>query len=149
MPPIRVVIGEQAHSSVWKALSMLGLGRGMAEIVPVDDQGRMKLELLPPLDGNTLLVVQAGNANGGAFDTIDELCDIANKANSWIHIDGAFGLWAAACDRTKYLVAGLGKADSWSADAHKTLNAPYDCGLILCRDRAALEAAMQATGSYI
>jgi len=148
-PPIRVVAGEQAHSSVWKALSMLGLGKGEAEKVPVDSQGRMRIDALPTLDSNTLLILQAGNVNGGAFDSIDKICEIANKASAWVHIDGAFGLWAATCENTKYLTAGIDKADSWSADAHKTLNAPYDCGIVLCKERSALVGAMQATGSYI
>ncbi|MCL1965421.1 MAG: aminotransferase class V-fold PLP-dependent enzyme [Firmicutes bacterium] len=148
-PPIRVVVGQQAHSSVWKALSMLGFGRGNAEVVPVDEQGRMRTEALPPLDSNTLLLVQAGNVNGGAFDPIDEICGIANEAGAWVHVDGAFGLWAAACEHTRYLTKGMEKADSWSADAHKTLNAPYDCGIVLCKNTTALRNAMQASGSYI
>ena len=102
-PPVRVVVGQQAHSTVWKALSMLGFGKANAEIVPADDQGRMRIDALPPLDGNTLLILQAGNVNGGAFDPIDSICDIANKADAWVHIDGAFGLWAAACENTKHL----------------------------------------------
>ena len=148
-PPIRVVIGQQAHSSVWKALSMLGLGKGNAETVPADGQGRMRADKLPPLDSSTLLIIQAGNVNGGAFDPIDELCDIANKAGAWVHIDVAFGLWAAACENTQHLTQGIGKADSWSVDAHKTLNAPYDCGIVLCKQRSSLVNAMQAAGSYI
>ena len=148
-PRIRVVVGEQAHSSVWKALSMLGLGKGTAELVPTDEQGRMRLDALPVLDDRTLLIIQAGNVNGGAFDPINDLCDAANAAHAWVHVDGAFGLWAAACDTTKHLVSGIEKADSWSADAHKTLNAPYDCGIVLCKDRSCLVNAMQATGSYI
>ena len=148
-PPVRVLIGEHAHSSVWKALSLLGFGKGNAEIVPADDQGRMRLDALPALDSNTLLILQAGNVNGGAFDPIDSICDIANKANAWVHIDGAFGLWAACCKSTQHLTRGIEKADSWSVDAHKTLNVPYDCGITLCKDRSALVNAMQASGSYI
>ncbi|MCL1982840.1 MAG: aminotransferase class V-fold PLP-dependent enzyme [Clostridiales bacterium] len=148
-PPIRVVISKQTHSSVWKALSMLGLGKENAEAVPTDRQGRIRLDKLPPLDSSTLLIIQAGNVNGGAFDPIDELCDIAGKANAWVHIDGAFGLWAAACENTRFLTKGIEKADSWPVDAHKTLNAPYDCGIVLCKNRAMLVNAMQATGSYL
>jgi len=148
-PPIRVVIGKQAHSSVWKALSMIGLGKENAEIIPVNSQGRMIADSLPPLDSNTLLIIQAGNVNGGAFDPIDAICDIAHDAGAWVHIDGAFGLWAAACENTKHLTKGIEKADSWSADAHKTLNVPYDCGIVLCKDRSAFVKAMQASGSYI
>jgi len=148
-PRVRVVIGKQAHLSVWKALSLLGFGRENCEVVQTDDRGRIKASALPALDGNTILILQAGNVNGGAFDPIDEICETANRAGSWIHVDGAFGLWAAACERTKHLTRGIEKADSWSADAHKTLNSPYDCGIVLCRDRKALLNAMQASGSYV
>jgi len=148
-PPIRVVIGQQAHSSVWKALSMLGLGKGNAEVVHADEQGRMQIDRLPPLDSNTLLIIQAGNVNGGAFDPINELCNVANKVNAWVHVDGAFGLWAAACENTQHLTQGIEKADSWSVDAHKTINAPYDCGIVLCKQRSSLANTMQAAGSYI
>ena len=148
-PPLRVVLSEQAHSSVFKALALLGLGKGRVQLAPVDEQGRISLENLPSIDQNTLLIVQAGNVNSGAFDPIEKLCVIANKAGAWVHVDGAFGLWAAA-SRTKYdLIKGFEKADSWSADAHKTLNAPYDCGIVLCKNRSALLSTMQATGSYI
>jgi len=146
-PPIRVVVGQEAHSSVWKALSLLGFGKNTAETVPSDGEGRIKASALPRLDSNTLLILQAGNVNGGAFDPIDSICDAAN--NAWIHIDGAFGLWAAACKETKYLTKGIEKANSWSVDAHKTLNVPYDCGIVLCKDRSALVNTMQAAGSYI
>ena len=148
-PPIRVVLSEQAHSSVFKALSLLGLGKDRVELAPVDNQGRISLEGLPSIDSNTLLIVQAGNVNSGAFDPVDKLCDIANKANAWVHVDGAFGLWAAASKDKYNLIKGFEKADSWSVDAHKTLNAPYDCGIVLCKNRSALLKAMQATGSYI
>ena len=148
-PPIRVVLSEQAHSSVFKALALLGLGKARVELVPCDAQGRMVVEKLPALDSNTLMIVQAGNVNSGAFDPIDALCDAANKAGAWVHVDGAFGLWAAASENCRYLTKGIQKADSYSVDAHKTLNAPYDCGIVLCKDRGALAGAMQATGSYI
>ena len=148
-PPVRVVLGSQAHSSVFKALALLGLGKARVELVPADDQGRIPIDKLPEIDGNTLLIVQAGNVNSGAFDPIDTLCDIANKAGAWVHVDGAFGLWAASSENYRSLTKGIGKADSWSVDAHKTLNAPYDCGIVLCKDRSALVRAMQATGSYI
>lgn len=148
-PPVRVVLGEQAHSSVIKALGLLGIGQRQLYRAPVDEQGRILPERLPPLDGHTLLVVQAGNVNGGAFDPMEALCERANRAGAWVHVDGAFGLWAAASREKKALIAGFERADSWSADAHKTLNAPYDCGVALVRDRAALVRAMQASGSYI
>jgi len=148
-PPVRVVVGEQAHSSVWKALSMLGLGKANAQVVPCDGQGRVMADALPPLDSHALVIAQAGNVNGGAFDALGEICDRAAAVGAWVHIDGAFGLWAATCQATKHLVEGMAKGDSWSLDAHKTLNAPYDCGVVLCKDRSALAGAMQASGSYL
>ncbi len=148
-PPIRVVVGAEAHSTVFKALAFLGLGKDRVEIVPVDEQGRMRTDQLPPLDSNTLLILQAGNVNSGSFDPIDSICDLAQAAGAWVHIDGAFGLWAAASQKKRHLVKGLEKADSWSVDGHKTLNTPYDCGIIFCKDRTSLTAALQATGSYI
>ncbi len=148
-PQIKVVLGEQAHSSVFKALALLGLGKDRVTLVPVDDQGRMLPEKLPALDASTLLIVQAGNVNSGAFDPLDELCEKAEKAGAWVHVDGAFGLWAAASNKYSHLTRGIEKADSWSVDAHKTLNVPYDSGIVLCRDRNALVGAMQASGSYI
>jgi glutamate/tyrosine decarboxylase-like PLP-dependent enzyme len=148
-PPIQVVLSEQAHSSIFKALSLLGLGKDRVQLAPVDNQGRIVIDKLPPVCSNTLLIVQAGNVNSGAFDPIDQLCDIASKANAWVHVDGAFGLWAAASKSKQYLLKGIEKADSWSTDAHKTLNAPYDCGIVLCKNRSALVNTMQATGSYI
>jgi glutamate/tyrosine decarboxylase-like PLP-dependent enzyme len=148
-PPIRVVLSEQAHSSVFKALSLLGLGKDRVHLVPADEQGRISLAKLPAIDQTTLLILQAGNVNSGAFDKIELLCEVANKAGAWVHVDGAFGLWAAASPRYKELTRGIEKADSWSADAHKTLNAPYDCGIVLCKDRLALIRTMQAVGSYI
>jgi len=148
-PPIRVVAGEQAHASVGKALALLGIGASTIEIVPTDDQGRMRPDAVPPLDSTTLLILQAGNVSGGAFDPVDELCDLAHEAGAWVHVDGAFGLWAAACERTRHLTRGIEKADSWAVDAHKTLNAPYDCGIVLCKDRQFLADALQSTGSYL
>lgn len=148
-PPIKIVTSEQAHSTVWTALSLLGFGVSEIDTAPVDDWGKIKLDKLPPLDANTILIIQAGNVVGGAYDPINELCDLAKKADAWVHIDGAFGLWAGASDKQSHLVKGIEKADSFSVDAHKTLNAAYDCGIVLCRNRQALTNAMQASGSYI
>jgi glutamate/tyrosine decarboxylase-like PLP-dependent enzyme len=148
-PEIRVVLGAGAHSTVYKALSILGLGKDRLIQVPTDEQGRMRADLLPELDSNTLLILQAGNVNSGAFDPFVEICSKARAADAWVHIDGAFGLWAAASPLLKHLTAGIELADSWSVDAHKTLNAPYDSGLILCRHRDALTQALHMTGSYI
>ena len=148
-PVLRVVLGEQAHSSVLKALSLLGMGKANVVIAPVDAQGRIDPERLPPIDQNTILILQAGNVNGGAFDPFASLCARARDCGAWVHVDGAFGLWAAACEATRVHTLGMELADSWSTDAHKTLNAPYDNGIVFCRDRAALVQSMQATGSYL
>ena len=148
-PPLRVVIGAEAHGTVFKALALLGLGKDRVEMVPVDNQGRMIAAKVPKLDRNTLVILQAGNVNSGSFDPLDEICDRANAAGAWVHVDGAFGLWAAASQNKQYLTHGVEKADSWSVDGHKTLNTPYDSGIILCRHHEALASAMQATGSYI
>jgi glutamate/tyrosine decarboxylase-like PLP-dependent enzyme len=148
-PEIRVVVGAQAHASVLKALALLGMGRDRVVVAPVDDQGRMSPEGLPELDGRTLLVMQAGNVNTGAFDPFREIVPRARDAGAWVHVDGAFGLWAAASPAQRYLVEGAERADSWSADAHKTLNAPYDNGIVFCRSREALASAMRMSGSYI
>jgi glutamate/tyrosine decarboxylase-like PLP-dependent enzyme len=148
-PPFRVVVGAEAHGTVFKALAMLGLGRDRVETAAVDNQGRIDPAQLPYLDSNTLLILQAGNVNSGSFDPLEELCTRANAAGAWVHIDGAFGLWAAASHQKQHLTSGLEKADSWSVDGHKTLNTPYDSGIIICKHPEALVAAMQQTGSYI
>lgn len=148
-PPIRVVMSEQSHGTVRKALAIVGIGRDNIEWVPADAQGRFDASALPELDDNTLMILQAGNVNSGAFDPFAEICTAAQQAGSWVHIDGAFGLWAAASEQTKHLTEGIALADSWSVDAHKTLNAPYDSGIVLCKDRAAMVGALQATGAYM
>ena len=148
-PNLRVIIGAQAHTSVFKALALLGLGKRRVEIVPTDDQGRMRADQIPALDSHCLVIAQAGNVNSGAFDPFDEICERANRAGAWVHIDGAFGLWATGSRTMKFLTHGIEKADSWSVDAHKTLNSPYDCGIILCKDREALVTAMHAPASYL
>ena len=148
-PDLRVILGAQAHAAVFKALALLGLGKARVEIVPADDQGRMIATEMPKLDSHCLVIAQAGNVNTGAFDPFDEICDRAREVDAWVHIDGAFGLWAAASRTRKLLTHGFEKADSWSVDAHKTLNTPYDCGIVLCKHREALITTMQATASYI
>lgn len=148
-PKLRVVLGEQAHATVFKALALLGLGKARVELVPVDAQGRMIATKVPKLDSQCLVIAQAGNVNTGAFDPLAEICEQARSVNAWVHIDGAFGLWASASRTKKFLTQGSENADSWSVDAHKTLNAPYDCGIILCKHREALVSAVQATASYI
>ena len=148
-PPMRVVVGADAHGTVFKALALLGLGRDRVELVPADDQGRMLAAQVPELGKDTLVILQAGNVNSGAFDPLEEICARANRAGAWVHVDGAFGLWAAASPAKRYLTRGAELADSWSVDGHKTLNTPYDSGIVLCRHREALVSAMQATGAYI
>lgn len=148
-PEIRVIVGEGAHSTIYKTLSIIGLGNANIIKIPSDDQGRIITDKIPELDNRTLLILQAGNVNSGAFDDFSTICDKANKAGSWVHIDGAFGLWAAASEKMNHLTKGFELADSWSVDAHKTLNAPYDNGIILCRHKDALVNAMHMTGSYI
>jgi glutamate/tyrosine decarboxylase-like PLP-dependent enzyme len=148
-PPIRVIVSEQAHSSVFKALALLGLGKDRIERIPADDQGRIDASRIPDLDACSLLILQAGNVNTGAFDAFARICDPTRKNGAWVHVDGAFGLWARASDKRTSLVNGVELADSWSADGHKTLNTPYDCGIVLCRQRDVLVAAMQASGAYI
>jgi glutamate/tyrosine decarboxylase-like PLP-dependent enzyme len=148
-PEIKVVVGAGAHSTIYKALSILGLGKDRLIKVPTDEQGRIRADKLPELDDKTLLILQAGNVNSGGYDPFREICQKARDAEAWIHVDGAFGLWAAASNQLKHLTEGIELADSWSVDAHKTLNAPYDSGIILCRDREALTQALHMTGSYI
>jgi len=148
-PEIRIVTGKQAHSTVLKAISILGLGIDNIEWVDVDEQGRIIPEAIPELDKNTLLILQAGNVNSGAYDNFDSICDKAQKADAWVHIDGAFGLWAQTVSELKHLTKGIEKANSWAVDGHKTLNTPYDSGIVLCKDEKALINALQMSGSYI
>lgn len=148
-PKVRIVAGRQAHGAVIKAIALLGLGIDNIEWVDTDVQGRIIPSQVPELDKSTILILQAGNVSSGSFDPFDDLCAKANKANAWIHIDGAFGLWAAASEKLKHLTKGIEKANSWSVDGHKTLNTPYDNGIVLCNDRDALVHALQASGSYI
>jgi glutamate/tyrosine decarboxylase-like PLP-dependent enzyme len=148
-PRIRVVAGRHAHATVIKAVAMLGLGIENIEWVDVDDQGRIIPDEVPGLDRTTTLILQAGNVNSGSFDAFETLCGRAAAAGAWVHIVGAFGLWAAACSSLAHLTRGIEAATSWSVDGHKTLNTPYDSGIILCRDKAALVAALQASGSYL
>ena len=148
-PKLRVVTSEHAHSTVVKAIGLLGFGKVNVEWVAVDDQGRMVASALPPLDERTLVILQAGNVNSGSFDPLEKVCERANDAGAWVHIDGAFGMWAGATKRLRHLVRGIEKGDSWSVDGHKTLNTPYDCGIVLCRDREALAAALHMSGDYL
>jgi glutamate/tyrosine decarboxylase-like PLP-dependent enzyme len=148
-PPVTVIVGDEVHPSLIKALGMLGLGRSRIVRVPVDDQGRMRVGEMPALGGPTIVCMQAGNVNTGAFDPAAEICARAREAGAWVHVDGAFGLWAAACPRYSYLVEGAAGADSWATDAHKWLNVPYDSGLAFVRNSGTLKHAMSLTAAYL
>jgi glutamate/tyrosine decarboxylase-like PLP-dependent enzyme len=148
-PPITVIAGDEAHPSMIKALGMLGLGRSRLTRVPVDGQGRMIANKIPPIDGPTILCLQAGNVNTGAFDPATEICEQAHAGGAWVHVDGAFGLWAAASPDHAHLVHGVDAADSWATDAHKWLNVPYDSGLAFVRDHDALTSAMGVSAAYL
>ena len=148
-PPITVVVGEEVHASVQKALSMAGLGRERVVSVPCDAQGRMRLEEFPAVTERTIVCVQAGNVNSGAFDPVAGICRRAREQGAWVHVDGAFGLWAAAAPARAHLAGGTEEADSWATDAHKWLNVPYDSGLVFTRDAGALRAAMAVGGAYL
>jgi len=148
-PPLTVVVSEEVHASVRKALSMLGLGRDRVVRVPCDGQGCMRFADFPPVNARTIVCTQAGNVNTGGFDPVAQICARARAEGAWVHVDGAFGLWAAAAPAHAHLVRGIGDADSWALDAHKWLNVPYDSGLVLVRDAAALRAAMSAEAAYL
>lgn len=148
-PPIQVIVGEEVHVSLLKALSMLGFGRNRLIRVPVDNQGRIKPESIPRLSGPTLICIQAGNVNTGAFDPIGEICALSSMENAWVHVDGAFGLWAAASPKYRCLVKDIEKADSWATDAHKWLNVPYDSGLVFVKEKEYLVSSMSTTAAYL
>ncbi|MEZ5352628.1 MAG: aminotransferase class V-fold PLP-dependent enzyme [Bryobacteraceae bacterium] len=148
-PPVTVVVGGEVHPSLTKALAMLGLGRSRVTRVPVDEQGRMRASEMPPLRGPAIVCMQAGNVNTGGFDPASEICARAQADGAWVHVDGAFGLWAAASPKFAHLVEGVAGADSWSTDAHKWLNVPYDSGLAFVRDSQALKSAMAVSAAYL
>ncbi len=148
-PPITVVIGDEAHPTLIKALGLLGFGRNRVERVPVDGQGRMRVDRLPRLSGPAIICTQAGNVNTGAFDPLRDIADATRASGAWVHVDGAFGLWAAASPALRHLAEGIERADSWATDAHKWLNVPYDSGLAFVRDGDALRAAMAVTAEYL
>jgi glutamate/tyrosine decarboxylase-like PLP-dependent enzyme len=148
-PLITVIVGEEVHVSVLKALSMLGLGRERVVRVPADGQGRLRPEALPAISGPTIVCIQAGNVNTGAFDPASEIIPRVKADGAWVHVDGAFGLWAAAAPNRTYLAKGYDQADSWATDAHKWLNVPYDSGIIFCQNPKNLQAAMSASAAYL
>jgi glutamate/tyrosine decarboxylase-like PLP-dependent enzyme len=148
-PPLTVIVGEEAHPSLHKALGLLGIGRQNVVRVRTDGQGAMLANALPDISGPAIVCTQAGNVNTGAFDPVAEVAEVAHAAGAWVHVDGAFGLWAAAAPGRAHLVRGIAAADSWATDAHKWLNVPYDSGLAFVRDPEPLRAAMGVTAAYL
>ena len=152
-PPIRVLAGAERHVTIDRSLRLLGLGTARLEVLPADDQGRLRADALQAaLEGATgpvIVCAQAGNVNTGAVDPIGELADACAAVGAWLHVDGAFGLWAAASPRLRRLTEGCERADSWATDAHKWLNVPYDCGLVFCRHPEAHGDAMAVAASYL
>lgn len=148
-PPVTVVVGAEAHPSLIKALGLLGMGRARVVTVPVDSQGRMLAAAFPKVAPPAIVCIQAGNVNTGAFDPAVPICARAREVGAWVHVDGAFGLWAAASPKYRHLAAGFAEADSWATDAHKWLNVSYDSGLAFVRDEAHLNSAMSLTAAYL
>lgn len=148
-PPIDVVVGERVHSTVSKSLSLVGLGKTRVHVVPADDQGRMRADRLPDLPGPVLVCAQAGEVNTGAFDPFDPVADWVAERGGWLHVDGAFGLWAAADPGRAELVRGLDRADSWATDGHKWLNVTYDCGVAFVRRPEDLRRTFAASAAYL
>jgi glutamate/tyrosine decarboxylase-like PLP-dependent enzyme len=149
-PPIDVVVGEEYHASMQKALSMVGLGKNRVTRIPTDSEGRMRADKLPgKISSRTIICIQAGNVNTGAFDPAEEICKSAKDAGAWVHVDGAFGLWARLSPKYDELTRGLELADSWATDAHKWPNVGYDCGVVLVRDGMALKRSMGMTAAYL
>jgi glutamate/tyrosine decarboxylase-like PLP-dependent enzyme len=148
-PRLRVVASLESHVTVVKALTLLGWGSDDVEKVACDAQGRLIADELPPLDDRTIVCVQAGNVSSGAVDPLRAICERARTAGAWVHVDGAFGLWAAAAPSTRHLTEGLELADSWATDAHKWLNCPYDSGVAIVRNAESLHAAMATQAPYL
>ncbi len=152
-PPIQVLIGDDAHSTVFSALQFLGMGQNRVVRVAADDQGRMRADAfaaaLAKCDGPVIAIAQAGQLNTGAFDPVGEIARLAHARGAWLHVDGAFGLWARACPTRAALAAGVEAADSWATDGHKWLQTPYDCGYAIVRDAEAHRSAMTIAASYL
>ncbi|OGU28192.1 MAG: pyridoxal-dependent decarboxylase [Ignavibacteria bacterium GWA2_35_9] len=148
-PEIKVVVGEEVHGSMLKALSLAGLGSERVVKVPVDNQGRMRMDSLPEMNEKTILCLQAGSVNTGSFDPANEIIPVAKEKGAWVHVDGAFGLWAAASSKYKYLTNGCELADSWATDGHKWLNVPYDNGIVFVKNPDDLRTAMSMQGAYL
>lgn len=148
-PPIEVVAGAEVHASILKALSLAGFGNKRLTRVEADGQGRMRPDKLPRLSERTILCIQAGNVNSGAFDPAAEICARAHEQGAWVHVDGAFGLWAAASPLYRHLTEGFEQADSWATDAHKWPNVNYDSGIVLVKDGTSLRSAMAISAAYL
>ncbi|HUS69990.1 MAG TPA: aminotransferase class V-fold PLP-dependent enzyme [Anaerolineae bacterium] len=148
-PPITVIVGKEVHASVFKVLGLLGLGRDRVVRVPVDDQGRMRPDKLPPISGPTIVCMQAGNVNTGSFDPAQDICRVIKESGAWVHVDGAFGLWALASAKLAHLAKGFRDADSWAMDGHKWLNVPQDSGIAFVREPGYLRAAMATSAAYL
>jgi glutamate/tyrosine decarboxylase-like PLP-dependent enzyme len=151
-PAIRVLAGAERHVTIDRALRLLGLGSRSLVPIDVDERGAMRADALAAAlrdGGPTIVCAQAGNVNTGAVDPLEAICDSAREAGAWVHVDGAFGLWAAASPARRALVAGVERAHSWATDAHKWLNVPYDCGVAFVTDAAAHRAAMAFTAAYV
>ncbi len=148
-PPLTVVVSDEVHVSVLKALAMLGLGRTRVTRLATDDQGRIKSDSLPEFNERSIVCIQAGNVNTGAFDPAARICSDAHRHGAWVHVDGAFGLWAAAAPERAHLIAGFAEADSWATDCHKWLNVPYDSGLAFVREPQHLRSAMTVSAAYL
>ena len=147
-PEIRVVVSETVHITVLKALRLLGFGMQRIVRAPVDEFGRIDPTRLPPLDDRTILCLQAGEVNTGEFDPFEPLIAQARAAGTWVHVDGAFGIWARSSEKLQHLTQGVDGADSWTTDGHKWLNTPYDGAMAICRDADALAAAMNSDAAY-
>ncbi len=147
-PEIKVVVSETAHVTIRKALQILGFGWARVIKAPVDAHGRIRPGRLPPLDASTILILQAGEVNTGEFDPFNEIMPLAKAAKAWVHIDGAFGLWARAAPALRALTDGVEAADSWTTDGHKWLNTPYDGAMAICRDADALARVMNSDAAY-
>jgi glutamate/tyrosine decarboxylase-like PLP-dependent enzyme len=153
-PPLRVVAGEERHATIDRALRLLGLGTAILEPVATTGQGAIDLDDLRSVlgrapSGPAIVCLQAGNVNSGAFDDLATAIAVAHDHGAWVHVDGAFGLWAAASPATRHLVAGMESADSWATDGHKFLNVPYDSGYVFCAHPEAHAAAMSFSAAYL
>ena len=147
-PPISVIVGNEVHATMLKALALIGFGRARVHRIPVDGQGRMLPSRIPKIAGPVVICAQLGNVNSGACDPIADICEVAKSSRAWVHVDGAFGLWAATAPERRHLVRGMEQADSWATDGHKWLNTPHDCGIAIVRDKEALRQAMAISAAY-